>query len=262
MRLATGRTQRYAASRGVAYMRRLAQFLLIGCFLALPAVAQRGGGGHGGGGGFHGGMGGGFRGGGFGGSGFHGGFGGFHGGFNGFHGGFRGVRGGFGPRNRFVFGYGSYPWGYWPYYSSGWGYPYSGYPYANYPYSGYSYTSSYSDYGSYASYPDYGSSAPSPVVIYQSQPPVTVYVAPARPEIREDVEITLPQRNEKPIYLIAFKGQSNIRAAQAYWITENTLHFVTLQGEPRQAPISSIDRAVTSRLNRDRHVDFRLPPEH
>jgi hypothetical protein len=246
MCLATGGAQRYAAIRG-AYMRKIAQFLLIGCFVALPAVAQRGGG-HGGGG-FHGGMGGGFRGGGFGGSGFRGGFGGFHGGFNGFHGGFRG---GFWPRNRFVFGFGSYPWGYSPYYSAGWGYPYSGYPYSDYPYSGYSYPSSY---------PDYGSSAPSPVVIYQSQPPVAVYEAPARPEIREYPETSSPERNERPIYLIAFKGQNNIRAAQAYWVTGDIFHFVTLQGEQRQSPVNSIDRALTSRLNRDRHIDFRLPAE-
>jgi hypothetical protein len=98
-------------------------------------------------------------------------------------------------------------------------------------------------------------------VIYQSQPPVTVYEAPARPEIREYPETSSPERNEKPIYLIAFKGQSNIRAAQAYWVTGDTLHFVTLQGEQRQAPVNSIDRALTSRLNRDRQIDFRLPAE-
>jgi len=63
-------------------MRRLAYFLLVGCFLAIPAVAQRGGGGHFGGGGFHGGIVGGFRGSGFAGSGFRGGFASFHGGVN------------------------------------------------------------------------------------------------------------------------------------------------------------------------------------
>jgi hypothetical protein len=148
--------------------------------------------------------------------------------------------------------FGSYPWGYWPYYNVGWGYPYSGYPYDYYPYSSYSYPFWYSDYGS---------SASSPIVIYQSQPPVTVYEAPARPEIREYPETSSPQRDQKPIYLIAFKGQSNIRAAQAYWVTENTLHFVTLQGERRQAPINSIDRELTIRLNRERHLDFCLPAE-
>jgi hypothetical protein len=38
------------------------------------------------------------------------------------------------------------------------------------------------------------------------------------------------------------------------------LHFVTLQGEQRQAPVNSIDRALTSRLNRDRQIDFRRRP--
>ena len=95
-------------------------------------------------------------------------------------------------------------------------------------------------------------------MIYQSQPPAAVYEAPARQETSEDPETSSPQGNETPIYLIALKGQNNIRAAQAYWVTDNTLHFVTLQGEVRQVPISSIDRALTLRLNRDRHVDFRL----
>src|SRR5262249_5359886 len=112
-----------------------------------------------------------------------------------------------------------------------------------------------------SSYSGYGSWAPSPVVIYQSQPPVTVYEAPARPEIREYPETSSTQRDEKPIYLIAFEGQSYIRVAQAYWVTENTLHFVTFQGEARQAPIDSIDRELTARLNSGRHVDFRLPAE-
>jgi len=112
-------------------MRRFAQLLLVSCFLVIPAVAQRGGGGfRGGGGGFHGGMGG-FHGGGFGGPGFRGGF---------ANGGFRGFRGGFFPGNGFAFGFG-FP-GYGPYYGAGWGYPYYGYPY--YPYSAYSYPYAYS----------------------------------------------------------------------------------------------------------------------
>src|SRR5215471_12372484 len=105
-------------------MRKLAQFLLVGCFLVIPAIAQRGGGG------FHGGMGG-FHGGGFVGPGFRGGF---------VHGGFRGFRGGFFPGNRFVFGFG-FP-GYWPYFGAGWGFPYYGS--ADYPYSTYSYPNDYS----------------------------------------------------------------------------------------------------------------------
>ena len=243
-------------------MRKLAQFLVIGCLVAWPAVAQRGGGMrgggfHGGGGGFHGG-GGGFHSGGFAGSGFRGG--GFRGGYGGgFRGGYGGFRGGYGfnhgfyGRNRFFFGLGFYPYSYWGGY--GWGYPYYGYPYGGY----YSDPYPYYDYG--YQYPSYGYSSPS-VVVYQSDPapPATVYERPshARPEVREYRE-SWSQGNEKPIYLIAFKNQDNIHAAEAYWVTGGTLHYVTLQHEQKQAPLDSVDRAFTERLNRERHVEFHLP---
>ena len=146
--------------------------------------------------------------------------------------------------NRYYYGYGYHPWGY----ASGWGYPYYVYPYYNYSYPSYSYPSSY--YG-------YGSSASSPVVIYQSQPQAVVYEAPQQPEIPTSSH----QGDEKTVYLIALKGQDNICAAQAYWVTQNTLHFITLEGEAKQALISSVDRAFTFRLNWDRQVEFRLPPD-
>jgi len=208
---------------------------------------------HGGRGGFHGGAGG-FRGGGFGGSGFRG-----HGGFGrgGFYGGFgRGFNRGFYGHNRFRFGLGFYPYSFWPYYSYwpnyDWGYPSYGY--------GYSYAPPYYDYGY--------SSAP-PVIINQydqnqfDPPPPTVYQPPprVRPEVREYPETASPHPYEKPIYLIAFKNQENIRAAEAYWVEGSTLHYVTLQHEQRQAPLDSVDRAFTYRLNRERHVDLRLPSQ-
>jgi hypothetical protein len=117
--------------------------------------AQRGGGGfHGGGGGFHGGGfggGSGFHGGGFGGGFHNGGFGGFHGG------GFGGFRGGWG-----FPGWGGWGWGWglnisfgWPYWGSGYPYPWWG-PYAyGYPYDPYYYPDN-RDYGPDRRYvPDY-----------------------------------------------------------------------------------------------------------
>ena len=200
-------------------MPRFLKLFAVGALLVLPAVAQRGGGFHGGmGGGFHGGMGGGFHGGM--GGGFHGGLGGgFHGGvgqhsYGGFHNGFY-----HGPRAYWGF----YPWGYWPSYYAGWGYPYyNGYYY--YPYSAYSYP--YYDYG-------YGGS-------------------------NQD-QALWPPASQKTIYLIKLKGQDNVCMAQAYWYTEQTLHFITLEGENKQVPTSSIDRALTLQLNAERHVDFQLP---
>jgi hypothetical protein len=117
----------------VSMRRKFGQLLLAGCLLVIPAMAQRGGGGHGGGGGFHGGMGGGFRGGGWRGGGWRG------GGWNGgWRGGWWGNRGG----TAFIGGWG-WPGSGWGGPGWGWGYPYSyggyygGYPYGSYPYSAY-----------------------------------------------------------------------------------------------------------------------------
>jgi hypothetical protein len=192
------------------------------------------GGFHGGMGGFHGGMGG-FHGGM---GGFHGGMGGFHGGAGGFHrggfvgpgfrggfvnGGFRGFGGGFHRGNRFVFGY---P-GYWPYYGAGWGYPYYGYSYG-YPYSAYSYPYAY------------------------SYPNEQGYAA------RESAQVSCPQVNGTPLYQIKLTYQNNIWVATSYWYTAGTLNFITLQGEEKKTPISSIDRALTFQLNSACGANFKL----
>ena len=205
---------------------RFMQFLLVGCFLAIPAAAQRGGGFHGGMGGFRGGMGGfhagmgGFHGGGYAGSGFRGGF--AHGGFVHGYGGFRGYHGYY-PSNRFVFGFG-YP--YWPYYGRGW---YSYYSYTYYPLGvSYPYLNEYPNYG-YA-YPYNGAD-----------------------------QSSCPQANGKPLYLIKLTYTNNIWVTQDYWYTADTLNFITVQGEQNKTPSDSIDRATTFQLNRDCGVNFQLP---
>jgi hypothetical protein len=206
-------------------MRYLAQLLLC-CLLALPAASRSGGGSHGGGGGVRGGVsGGGFRG--------------YGGGFRGYGGLRYGVYG----RNRFYFGAG---YGYWPWWYSS--------PYYDYGYPDYSYPDSNYDYGDQP-----------PIVVYPPDPPPgTAYAPPppVRPEMHEYLETPPSQGQdyERPIYLIAFKGQDNIRAAEAYWIEGNTLHYVNLQHEQKQTPLDSVDRAFSERLNRGRRVDFRLPP--
>jgi hypothetical protein len=230
------------------------------CLLAGGAVAQRRGGG-GSGGGFRGGGsgiargGGGFQGGGgfvrggggfgrgsFGGIGI-GGFGGFRGGF----GGFRGFDGGFG-RNRFFrtrgfFGFG-FSSGFWPGY-------YDSYPYYPAAYD-YAYTPAYQ---------------PNVTVVYpeptQTAPNI-VYVQRANPVIREYDQYgqeTAPpaaaSSDLSPIYLIAFKD-GVIRAAAAYWVSGDTLHYVTLQREEKQASLGAVDRDLSLQLNRERRVPFRL----
>ncbi len=190
------------------------------------------------GGGFQGG--GGFRGGGFRGGGFNNG--GFRGGFN----------RGYGFRGFSNFGY--YPYGlygglwYDPFWSDFWNsdnsYPDYSYPY-QYPYSGYG-----------------GSSGPSVMIISN-----TPYAYPA-PAVIEPPEIisapaapappTQSTKYEEPLYLIA-SHDGTIRAVLAYWVEGMTVHYVTMDHQQREMPLTSIDRPLSDRLNRERNVTFRLP---
>jgi hypothetical protein len=61
-----------------------------------------------------------------------------------------------------------------------------------------------------------------------------------------------------PIYLIAFKDK-NIRAVAAYWVNGQSLHIVTLDHEEKDVPLSTVDRDLSLRLNRERNVPFQLP---
>ncbi len=251
-------------------MKALIQLALCGVLAAGGAMAQRGGGGGGGhmggggGGGFHGSMGGGgggFRGGGggFSGGGFHGG--GFSGGFNTFHGnsvfvgnGFRGCCGaGFG------FGFGA-GWG-WPYYYGG-GY-YGGYG-GYYP--GYYDNSSY--YPDYNSYPAYQTQPNVTVVYPQTQP---AYVERATPVIHEYDQYGQPTGGQyaqpavngsggssSPIYLIATKD-GTIHAAISYSLNGTSLSYTTIDRQQKMVSLDLVDRDLSDRLNRERHVSFNLP---
>jgi hypothetical protein len=255
---------------------RVLQTLALVCLFAGGAMAQRGGGGGshggGGGGGFHGSMGGG----GAVGGGFHGG-GGAVGGFGGGAvGGFgRGVvGGGLGYRGGYGYGYGGYGYrgfyggygGYWPYWGFGLGYSPYYYGYGAYPYYDYNYYPYYdTTYGAGYAAPAYQQS-PNVTAVYPQQAPA--YDDPPRPAIHEydqyGQEVNRPAGSGgaapagSPIYLIAFKDQS-IRPAAAYWVSGQTLHYVTLEHEERQADLSTVDRDLSLRLNRERRVQFQLP---
>jgi hypothetical protein len=131
---------------------------------------------------------------------------------------------------------------------------------------------SFWDFSSYAiGYGSYGAgfAEPNLNVIYSVAPPAaaTPEVVRARPIIREynerGEEVTAQPaaktdtETASPIYLIAFKD-STIRAAISYRLDGATLHYVTVQREQREAPLESIDRDFSRRLNRERRVPFEL----
>jgi hypothetical protein len=261
-------------------MKLLLKIALCGCLTAAVGIAQRGGGGgHAGGGGGHmggGGMGGGgYRGGGgMGGGGYRGG-GGYvgGGGYRGYGGGGYGYRGyGYGYRG---YGYGYRGWGYggyyWPYYAS-WGLGYGYYPsYAYYP-GYYGYDNSYYPSYAYSAPADYGYQAyqqqPSSnvTVIYPPSQGATIYERP-NPVVREYDQYGQPSGggasvnsapSGSPVYLIAFHDHT-IRAAVAYWVDGNVLHYVTSQHESKQVMLDTVDRDLSRQLNAERHVAFTLP---
>jgi hypothetical protein len=206
-------------------MWRVLQFLLVGGLLTISAVAQRRGGG--------------LHGGGFVGPGFRG-------------DGSRGFRGGFFPGNRFV-GFGSPDD--WPDYSGWW--------------SSSDHASTNPGYGYLScepvdknSYDKYGC-VPSAPVVNQSPPRITVYSGAGE---------SCPQTNGKPLYRIAIPAdelgrerevqlryQNNLWVAHDYSYTKGILNFVTPEGERKQTPVSSINRALTLQLNRECGANFQLP---
>ncbi|MEP7354237.1 MAG: hypothetical protein ABI824_13495 [Acidobacteriota bacterium] len=63
---------------------------------------------------------------------------------------------------------------------------------------------------------------------------------------------------EGPVFLIAMKDHT-IYSANAYWIEDGVLNYVTLHGDENSASMELVDRELSRRLNRDRKVSFGLP---
>ena len=91
--------------------------------------------------------------------------------------------------------------------------------------------------------------APTTVVILNQSPP---------PRPAEFHEAYAP--GHQITYLIAFKD-SVVRVADQYWVDGKTLFFLTTDHQRMTAPISSVDRTTSKRLNSEQNVAFDLPPE-
>jgi hypothetical protein len=87
------------------------------------------------------------------------------------------------------------------------------------------------------------------VVILDSPPPVWTV---ARPQ--------MSAMTRQALYLIAFKD-SVVRAADQYWVTGNTLYYLTPDHRQNTAPLSAVNRTLSERLNSEQNVAFTLPAE-
>ena len=224
-------------------MRRLLGIFIL---LAVPVFAQRGGGARGGGGGMRGSIGGGMRGGGMPGG---RGIGQFRGGVGAFRGGV--VRR---PVFRSNFGFRGFYRSFYP----GW------YGFGLYdPFFYESPDAYYYGPGAYGYGYNGSASANPPVMIVQNMAPAAE--PPPEPEVREYTSPppqppTAPQAQSSgpSLYLVAFQD-GIIRAALTYWVEDRTLHYIDVDHKERQAPLSTVDRTLSERLNRERNVPFHLP---
>jgi hypothetical protein len=113
--------------------------------------------------------------------------------------------------------------------------------------------------------------APPPVVINQyftsetARPVVREYAREYTDDGAGGIRVYAPPASapapadENPTYLIAFKDHT-IYAALAYWVEGDTLHYVTNQNTHNQVSLDLVDRELSERLNRERTIDFKIPP--
>lgn len=90
--------------------------------------------------------------------------------------------------------------------------------------------------------------APSTVVIMNGSPP---------PRPAEFRAAFAPTRQNS--YLIAFKD-SVVRVADQYWVEGKTIYFLTTDHQRMSAPVNTVDRIASKRLNSEQNVAFYLPP--
>lgn len=109
--------------------------------------------------------------------------------------------------------------------------------------------------------------APEPNVIVVPQPAPQVMVPPreVRSEIREyaapaqgAITPSPAERGEAVTFAVALVDGSR-HAASAVWVQDGFLHYVDGEDEHHQVALSSVDRQLTRRLNRERNLDFWLP---
>ncbi|MEZ5351657.1 MAG: hypothetical protein R2762_03410 [Bryobacteraceae bacterium] len=96
---------------------------------------------------------------------------------------------------------------------------------------------------------EYG--APSPG---SDEPTVSSYQAPipSNPDPPRSIE------DDKPtVYLIAM-ADGTVYSAYAYWVEGDTLHYITTRHSHNQASLSLVDAPLSTQLNRERDVEFRL----
>lgn len=106
--------------------------------------------------------------------------------------------------------------------------------------------------------------APNVIVVYAPPAPQPVYYAPEpapAPVVREYHWDNAPAgpAARLPIYFSFALRDSSVVRALAYWVQDNTLHYVDQEGTQKRMSLAEVDRARSAKLNRERGIDFGLP---
>ena len=73
------------------------------------------------------------------------------------------------------------------------------------------------------------------------------------------VQAPAPLPGEQQVYFLIALKDSTIETAVAYWVVDDTLHYVNLQGQQSRVPLERVDRDFSRRLNQGRRIGFELP---
>ena len=95
------------------------------------------------------------------------------------------------------------------------------------------------------------SNAQLPEAVPQENNPIRVYDAPVYIDRHRDAD-------EPTIYLLALKDQT-VLPALAYWVEGDTVRYVTRQHAMNVISLDLVDRQFSTKLNRERNVEFKLP---
>ncbi len=117
-------------------------------------------------------------------------------------------------------------------------------------------------------YSGYPQPQPPTIIINQNFQPETIH-----PQLKDYSNVALPEPGvvipapgtpapandqQQNVFLIAMKDNSVV-TAQAYWVQDDTLNYITLNGAQNHVSLSLVDRDLSIRLNGERQVQFRLP---
>jgi hypothetical protein len=98
-----------------------------------------------------------------------------------------------------------------------------------------------------------------PVVTDYSNTQLPQYIP--QPQAPPQPTVSGADTNSNPalIFLIAMKDHT-IYPAVAYWVEGDTLNYMTAQGVHNRISLELVDRDFSQQINRERNVDFGLPP--